>query len=83
MKEIEVTCKLGKELFADEIQAAAIKALGGGGGGGASATNGGYNSGSSASSQNYAPELTVKIQGKLRGSDIVMSEENTKDKWNR
>lgn len=61
----------------------AIKALGGGGGGGASATNGGYNSGSSASSQNYAPELTVKIQGKLRGSDIVMSEENTKDKWNR
>lgn len=61
----------------------AIKALGGGGGGGASATNGGYNSGSSASSQNYAPELTVKIKGKLRGSDIVMSEENTKDKWNR
>lgn len=61
----------------------AIKALGGGGGGGVSATNGGYNSGSSASSQNYAPELTVKIQGKLRGSDIVMSEENTKDKWNR
>ena len=60
----------------------AIKALGGGGGG-ATATNGGYNSGSSASSQNYSPELTVKIQGKLRGSDIVMSEENTKDKWNR
>jgi hypothetical protein len=60
----------------------AIRALGGKGGG-ASATNGGYNSGSSASSQNYAPELTVKIQGKLRGSDIVMSEENTKDKWNR
>ena len=28
MKEIEVTCKLGKELSADEIQAAAIKALG-------------------------------------------------------
>lgn len=60
----------------------AIKALGGGGGG-ATATNGGYNSGSAATSQNYAPELTVKIQGKLRGSDIVMSEENTKDKWNR
>lgn len=60
----------------------AIKALSGGGGG-ASATNGGYNSGSTATSQNYAPELTVKIQGKLRGSDIVMSEENTKDKWNR
>ena len=60
----------------------AIKALGGGGGG-ATATNGGYNSGSAATSQNYSPELTVKIQGKLRGSDIVMSEENTKDKWNR
>ena len=60
----------------------AIRSLGGNGGG-ASATNGGYNSGSAASSQNYAPELTVKIQGKLRGSDIVMSEENTKDKWNR
>lgn len=60
----------------------AIKALSGGGGG-ASATNGGYNSGSTATSQNYSPELTVKIQGKLRGSDIVMSEENTKDKWNR
>ena len=60
----------------------AIRALGGKGGG-ASATNGGYNSGSAPSSQNYAPELTVKIQGKLRGSDIVMSEENTKDKWNR
>lgn len=60
----------------------AIRALGGKGGG-ASATNGGYNSGSASSSQNYAPELTVKIQGKLRGSDIVMSEENTKDKWNR
>ena len=28
MKEIEVTCKLGKELSADEIQSAAIKALG-------------------------------------------------------
>lgn len=60
----------------------AIRALGGKGGG-ASATNGGYNSGSAGTSQNYAPELTVKIQGKLRGSDIVMSEENTKDKWNR
>ena len=28
MKEIEITCKLGKELSADEIQAAAVKALG-------------------------------------------------------
>ena len=28
MKEIEVTCKLGKELTADEIQTAAVKALG-------------------------------------------------------
>ena len=28
MKEIEVTCKLGKDLSADEIQSAAIKALG-------------------------------------------------------
>ena len=28
MKEIEITCKLGKELSADEIQTAAIKALG-------------------------------------------------------
>ena len=28
MKEIEITCKLGKELSADEIQAAAVRALG-------------------------------------------------------
>ena len=28
MKEIEITCKLGKELSADEIQPAAVKALG-------------------------------------------------------
>ena len=28
MKEIEITSKLGKELTADEIQAAAVKALG-------------------------------------------------------
>ena len=28
MKEIEITCKLGKELSAEEIQAAAVKALG-------------------------------------------------------
>ena len=28
MKEIEITCKLGKELSVDEIQSAAIKALG-------------------------------------------------------
>ena len=28
MKEIEVTCKLGKELPADEILTAAVKALG-------------------------------------------------------
>ena len=28
MKEIELTCKLGKELSEDEIRAAAIKALG-------------------------------------------------------
>ena len=28
MKEIEVTCKLGKELSVDEIQTAAVKALG-------------------------------------------------------
>ena len=28
MKEIEVTCKLGKDLTADEIQTAAVKALG-------------------------------------------------------
>ena len=28
MKEIEVTCKLGKELSADEVQTAAVKALG-------------------------------------------------------
>lgn len=60
----------------------AIKALGGGGSS-SSGVNGGYNSGSSGSAQSYSPELTVKIQGKLRGSDIVMSEENTKDKWNR
>lgn len=59
----------------------AIKSLGGSGSS-ASASNGGYNS-SGASSSNYAPELTIKIQGKLRGSDIVMSEENTKDKWSR
>lgn len=60
----------------------AIKALGGSGSS-SSAVNGGYNSGSAGSSQSYSPELTVRIQGKLRGSDIVMSEENTKDKWNR
>lgn len=59
----------------------AIKALGSSGA--ASAASGGYTSGSSAATQNYAPELTIKIQGKLRGSDIVLSEENTKDKWNR
>ena len=28
MKEIELTCKLGKELSADDIQTAAVKALG-------------------------------------------------------
>ena len=28
MKEIEITCKLGKELSEDEIQSAAVKALG-------------------------------------------------------
>ena len=28
MKEIEITCKLGKELSADEILTAAVKALG-------------------------------------------------------
>ena len=28
MKEIEVTCKLGKDLTPDEIQTAAVKALG-------------------------------------------------------
>ena len=28
MKEIEITCKLGKELSAEEIQTAALKALG-------------------------------------------------------
>lgn len=61
----------------------AIKALGTGGSGGASATNGGYSSGSSGSSAKYSPELTIKIQGKLRGSDIVMSEENTRQKWGR
>ena len=61
----------------------AIKALGTGGSGGASATNGGYSSGSSGSSAKYSPELTIKIQGKLRGSDIVMSEENTLQKWGR
>jgi hypothetical protein len=60
----------------------AIKALGGSGSS-SSAVNGGYDSTSSISSQSYNPELTVRIQGKLRGSDIVMSEENTKDKWNR
>ena len=59
----------------------AIQALGSSGA--ASAASGGYTSGSSAATQNYAPELTIKIQGKLRGSDIVLSEENTKDKWNR
>lgn len=63
----------------------AIKAIGKGGGGSASTAgiNGGYNSASMASSKAYTPELKVKIQGKLRGSDIVLSEENTKDKWNR
>jgi hypothetical protein len=60
----------------------AIQSLSGSGSS-SSAVNGGYNSGSAGSSQSYSPELTVRIQGKLRGSDIVMSEENTKDKWNR
>lgn len=57
----------------------AIKALGGGGSS-ASPSNGGFNSGG-GSSASYSPELTVNIKGKLRGSDIVMSEENTKNKW--
>jgi hypothetical protein len=63
----------------------AIKAIGKGGGGSASTAgvNGGFNSASAASSKSYSPELKVKIQGKLRGSDIVLSEENTRDKWNR
>lgn len=60
----------------------AIQSLSGSGSS-SSAVNGGYDSTSSISSQSYNPELTVRIQGKLRGSDIVMSEENTKDKWNR
>lgn len=60
----------------------AIKALGGSGSS-SSPSNGGFNSTGGSSSASYSPELTVKIQGKLRGSDIVMSEENTKDKWNR
>lgn len=60
----------------------AIKALGGSGSS-SSPSNGGFNSAGGSSSASYSPELTVKIQGKLRGSDIVMSEENTKDKWNR
>lgn len=63
----------------------AIKAIGKGGSGSASTAgvNGGFNSASAASSKSYSPELKVKIQGKLRGSDIVLSEENTRDKWNR
>ena len=60
----------------------AIQSLSGSGSS-SSAVNGGYDSTSSISSQSYNPELKVRIQGKLRGSDIVMSEENTKDKWNR
>ena len=60
----------------------AIKALGGSGSS-SSPSNGGFNSAGGSSSASYSPELTVKIQGKLRGSDIVLSEENTKDKWNR
>lgn len=61
----------------------AIKALGGGGGGGTSATNGGYNSGTSTSSVNYTNTLTVEVKGRLSGSDIVLSGQRTKDKWNR
>lgn len=59
----------------------AIKALGGGGGG--SVSNGGYSGGGAPSNPQYNGALTVHIKGKLKGTDIVMSEDNTKEKLAR
>lgn len=60
----------------------AIKSLGGGSSG-ASATNGGYSSGSASGVQNYQSTLTVEVQGRISGSDIIIAGKNQQNKWNR
>ena len=61
----------------------AIRALGGSGTS-SSGSNGGYDSGSKTSeNQNYESTLTVEVSGKISGSDILISGNKTKNKWNR
>ena len=60
----------------------AIKALGNNGGG--SVANGGYSSGSSSTAVgNYESTLTVEVQGRISGNDIVISGKKTNDKLSR
>ena len=60
-----------------------IRALGGSGTS-SSGSNGGYDSGSKTSeNQNYESTLTVEVSGKISGSDILISGNKTKNKWNR
>ena len=60
----------------------AIKALGNNGGG--SVANGGYSSGSSSRAVgNYESTLTVEVQGRISGNDIVISGKKTNDKLSR
>jgi hypothetical protein len=45
----------------------------------------GYSSGSSASAgvQNYESEMTIYVEGRISGNDIVLSGNKTLNKWRR
>lgn len=61
-----------------------IQALGNGGTAASSYDASSYSAGNTASSvQNYESELVVTVQGKLSGSDIVLSGTKTQNKWGR
>ena len=60
-----------------------IQALAGGGAGAGSAASYGGTSYSGAEAMNYESTLTIYVEGKVSGSDILLAGSNQQKKWNR
>ena len=60
-----------------------IQALAGGGAGAGSAASYGGTSYSGAETMNYESTLTIYVEGKVSGSDILLAGSNQQKKWNR
>lgn len=80
----EVALAAGAALLAlGATMKSGIKALAGGGAGAGTSSSYGGNSYGSNQATNYDSTLTIYVEGKVSGSDILLAGSNQQKKWNR